>query len=184
MLTYRDTRALIETGLPEVTDSNRPNTLGYLPEGVAGIRATLNAMLYLTRQFLATLEIRDLAEAIIAGIPNKDYDGEIEAIQQWVRDNIRYTRDPYNVETLKTPLELIASRQGDCDDQALLVGTLAASIGFPVRYVAIGNNADRAYDHVYCEVKLGTVWVSVETTECVSIGWQPQSNIKPMIRHL
>jgi transglutaminase-like putative cysteine protease len=129
-----------------------------------------------------TLPIRNLAEAIVADIPNKDYAGEIAAIQKYVRDNIRYTRDPVTTETLKTPEELLISRQGDCDDQATLVAAIAMTIGFPVRFIAIGYIPGE-YEHVYAEVKLGTLWLSVETTEPVSIGWKPAKPLMYMERH-
>lgn len=159
------------------------SSLSALPEGAAGIRATLDAMIRAARDASATLEVRDLAERIIAAVPAKDYDGEIRAIQAWVKNHIRYTRDPYTVETLKLPHALLQAPQGDCDDQATLVGALALSIGFPVRFVAIGMSDPYIFEHVYAEVKLGTVWVSVETTEPVDIGWQPGNVAARMVRH-
>lgn len=166
-------------------DGAQHSTLAALPDGPAGVATTLNLMVRLTKQFSSNEVIRDLAEQIIADVPPKDYRGEIAAIQQWVKDHIRYTRDVWNVETLKTPLALLQSAQGDCDDQALLVAALAASIGFEPRFHAIGF-APFEYEHVFAEVKLGPSWVSVETTEPVPIGWipatpDPRAN---MIRHL
>ena len=129
----------------------------------------------------------DLAQSIVAGVPSKDYIGELVAIQTWVKNNVRYTRDPINLETLRTPqamLEAAQGPQGDCDDQATLVAALAMAIGFPARFVAIGTMQPGAFDHVFTEVKLGTVWVSVETTEPVDIGWQPPGVQARMIRHI
>lgn len=171
--------------LLELVRTQPPSSLSALPEGAAGIRHTLDRMIEQARIGSTTLEIRSLAERIIAGVGSKDFDGEISAIQHWVRNNIRYTRDPVTAEMLKDPIELLANPSGDCDDQATLVGALAMSIGFPVRFVAIGLYTPGAFDHVYAEVKLGTVWVSVETTEPVSIGWQPPENevLARMVRH-
>lgn len=160
------------------------SSLSALPEGAAGIRATLNAMIRAATDAAQTLEIRDLAESIIAAVPAKDYDGEIRAIQAWVKNHIRYTRDPYTVETLKLPHALLEAPQGDCDDQATLVAALALSVGFPARFVAIGVHEPGTFDHVYAEVRLGTVWVSVETTEPVDIGWQPAGVVARMVRHV
>ena len=165
------------------TNPAQISSLSALPEGAAGIRATLDAMIRASRQASITLPIRALAERIVQYVASKDYDGEIAAIQKWVRANIRYTRDPITTETLKTPQALLESPHGDCDDQATLVAALAMSIGFPARFVAIGCNQPEFFEHVYCEVKLGTVWVSVETTEPVDIGWQPAPICARMIRH-
>lgn len=159
------------------------SNLGYLPEGAAGVRATLDAMIRASRAASTTLPIRDLAENIIAGVPAKDYAGEIRAIQTWVRNNIRYTRDPVTAEALKIPSALLESPQGDCDDQATLVAALAMTVGFPARFVAVGCGDAGVFEHVFAEVKLGTVWVSVETTEPVPIGWQPDGVTARMVRH-
>lgn len=149
------------------------DTLRGIPEGIAGVRETLAAMRQAAIAAHTTLEVRDLAENIVSMVPAKDYKGEIEAIQDWVRGNIRYTRDPLYAETLKTPHALLEARQGDCDDQATLVAALALSIGFKPRFVAIGTHAPGIFEHVYTEVKLGTNWYSVETTEPVAFGWRP-----------
>jgi transglutaminase-like putative cysteine protease len=141
-------------------------------------------MIRAARTASTTLEIRDLAERIIANVPAKNYAGELAAIQRWTRSNIRYTRDPYTAETLKTPHALLESPQGDCDDQATLIGALALSIGFPVRFVAIGTVEPGVFDHVFCEVKLGTLWLSVESTEPVDVGWNPENVVARMVRHV
>ena len=151
----------------------RTDTLRGIPDGIGGVRATLAAMRQAAIQASVTLEIRSLAESIVENVPPKDFKGELEAIQDWVRTNIRYTRDPLYAETLKLPHALLEARQGDCDDQATLVAALSLSIGFKPRFVAIGTEQYGSFDHVYTEVKLGTQWVSVETTEPVSVGWRP-----------
>jgi len=124
-----------------------------------------------------------LAEQIVAAVPGKSWGGEAEAVQNWVRNNVRYTMDVADVETLKTPVALLYDRFGDCDDMALLAGTLLSSIGHPVRYVATGSNGSD-YDHVYMETRIGNNWMGVETTEDVALGWKPQSTILPMRRHV
>lgn len=132
-------------------------------------------MVRLTRQYKTDLTLRQLAENIVGGIPGKDWYGEIQAVQNWVRDNIRYTKDIYDAETLKTPLLLIQSRYGDCDDMSLLVGTLLNALGHPVRYVAIGTEQPGVFEHVFPETKVNLDrWISVETTENVALGWLPQ----------
>ncbi len=155
-----------------------------IPEGAAGIRATLKAMARAARDAETELPIRNLAESIIIAVAGKNYVGELAAIQNWVKRNIRYTRDPVNAETLKLPLALLESPQGDCDDQATLVAALVMTIGFPARFVAIGMIDPGVFDHVYTEAKLGTVWVSVETTEDVPVGWRPEGVIARMEWHL
>lgn len=165
-------------------DNVATDTLQGIPEGAAGTRATLSAMADAARAAHVTLEVRDLAESIIAAVDGKDFRGEVQAIQDWVKNNIRYTRDPIYVETLKLPAALLEARQGDCDDQATLVAALLMSIGFKARFVAIGTNAIGQFDHVYTEVRLGNGWLSVETTEPVEIGWRPQGVVSRMVEHI
>jgi transglutaminase-like putative cysteine protease len=158
-------------------------TLRAIPDGVGGIRATLDEMVSLTRQYRVNLMLRNLAEQIVVAVPGKSYFGEAAAIQQWVRDNIRYTGDIADVETLKTPDQLIVSRFGDCDDMSLLSGTLLQTLNHPVRYVAVGREPGN-FEHVFPETKIGNRWVAVETTEEVPLGWVPPDMPFRMVRHV
>jgi len=158
-------------------------TLAAIRNGAGGVRDTLDVMVALAKSYRTNLEIRNLAESLVRDIPQKDYWSEAEAIQRYVRDRIRYTQDTYDMEMLKTPLELLASRQGDCDDKSLLAATLLLSIGHPARFKAIGY-APGEYEHVYTETKIGDEWVSVETTEPVELGWIPRQPSSVMVRHI
>lgn len=159
-------------------------TLGILSSGVAGIRQTLNLMVSLVKQYRKNPQIRALAEQIIASVPEKDWVGEIRAVFEWVKCNIRYTQDVRDVETLKTPDATIYSEQGDCDDKSTLVATLLESIGYTTRFVAVGMNEIGVFDHVYAEVKLGTRWISMDTTELHPLGWTPPNPLARMERHV
>lgn len=140
-------------------------------------------MVRLTREYRTSLLLRNLAEQIVAAVPGKSYFGEAAAVQNWVRNNIRYTGDIAEVETLKTPEELFISRFGDCDDMSLFAGTLLQTLGHPVRYVAVGGDPG-IYEHVFPETKIGSRWVAVETTENVALGWVPPELIQRMVRHV
>lgn len=159
-------------------------TLTRIPEGAAGIAATLDAMVRLAKQWKTNPAIRATAERIVNSVSGKDYRGEIEAVQNWVRDNIRYTMDVRDVETLKTPYLTLTSYHGDCDDQSLLAATLLESIGYKTRFVAVGFGGADSYSHVFSEVLLGTKWVALETTEPVALGWRPDGIDVQIIRHV
>lgn len=181
--------ALLIAERPETTQ--RPEQRAQLcamPEGVAGIRYTLNAMSKMTRAFKTDPDIIELARSIVRAVPEKNYFQEASAIQTWVRDHIRYVRDVDGVETLATPLETLRQGAGDCDDKALLAGSLLAAIGFPVRYVAWAFESPDLFEHVYLEINMGRHrsghWLGVETTEPVAIGWKPDSPYPPMVAHV
>lgn len=148
------------------------STLYGLPDGPDGTRRTLEIMADLVRQYRKNDQIRQLAANLVKDVTPKDWIGEIKAIRDYVQNEIRYTRDVYDTETLHTPDEIIFRKHGDCDDKSLLVATLLQAIGHPARFVAIGFVPDE-YSHVYPETRIGTRWFTVETTEPVELGWIP-----------
>ena len=119
---------------------------------------------------------------IVARVPGKAYALEARAVQDWVRDNIRYTRDVNNVETIATPEKTMEFGQGDCDDQAVLVAALLESIGHPTRFRAIACGS-RRFNHVLTETKIGTRWLTLETTESWPMGHIPPNVRQSMIEH-
>ena len=159
-----------------------------IPDGAAGVSSTLNLMAHLVRQYKVNAGIRAIAEDIIRDVPAKDSAGEARAIFYYVRDMIRYTADVRDVETVKTPDAVIETAMGDCDDKSTLVATLLEAVGFTTRFVAIGFDSAGIFDHVLAQVRLGTRWVSLETTEPVEMGWQPwpYRELPPayMVRHI
>lgn len=101
-----------------------------------------------------------------AGVPPKDRRGEIRAVFDWVRRNVRYTRDIYRVETLHTARRMLALRAGDCDDMTILIGAMLMSTGHPVRLAIVGFRPDRphGYTHIYPEAHNGRRWIALDAT--------------------
>lgn len=155
-----------------------PQTLALLSDGVQGVKDTLYIMRDWVRASRADPTIRDKAANLVFYLPNKDWYGQIYNVWRFVKDNIRYIRDVYGVETLHYPAQVLAQGFGDCDDQAMLICALLQSIGHPCRFKAVGvaGNGDAAgeFSHVYAQTSLGNGWISLETTEDVNIGWEPQ----------
>lgn len=168
----------------QLSQSKRPDLAAVItiPEGKAGIVETLKIMRRIVRKEKSALSIRNMAVEIVSGMRGKNWRGEIEAIQQWVKNNIRYVRDVVDVETLHLPTTVLQTKSGDCDDQAILTASLLESIGHPTRFVAIGFAKDD-YSHVFTETRLGAVWLSVETTEPVAVGWQVPNAVSRLVIH-
>ncbi len=138
-----------------------------LPEGVAGVDATVQTMAKMAKGEYGSrsAKIRALAINIVnaAQVPNKDYFGMAKAIHEWVRDTIRYVRDPIgdgedgetlNQETLSYPEETAFNSQaGDCDDMTILEMALLGSLGLQSYPVVIGTQPGR-YSHVYLHIIL------------------------------
>ncbi len=130
--------------------------------------------------------IRRWTEKILSTKDVKSYDwvGEVEAIHNWVRDNIRYTHDPAGIEYLQTPptlLMLIEKGErpmGDCDDMSMLTLSMLKSIGYEVGLKVTSYKSDGAYQHVYGIVRVPVSKPSPEGYSVQNI-WLATDTIKP-----
>lgn len=137
-------------------DGDIPVSRSILPEGEAGVDATVEKMVEMAKgQYGArSAKIRALAINIVnaAKVADKDYFGMIRAIHNWVRDEIRYVRDPIGQETLSYPEEMaFNTRAGDCDDKSILEMALVGSLGIQSYPVVVGM-APGQYSHVYVHI--------------------------------
>lgn len=110
-----------------------------------------------------------------AGIAPNDYLGELNAVFTAVRDQIRYTRDPVNIEALQTPAYTLKIKTGDCDDKSTLLCSMLESIGHPSRlsYRVIGTKPGAGYSHVYVVANIGKKQIPLDPTpSTVPMGWQ------------
>lgn len=150
--------------------------LSMIPSGRPGIVETLKAMRALVREGKKALPVRSLAVYLVQGCQPKDYACEVQKCFEYVRDRIRYIQDITNVETLHSAEKVLEYGAGDCDDKCILLASLLESIGHPTKFVAIGFQPG-IFSHVYLETKIGDSWVSLETTENVEAGWEPEKSI-------
>ena len=143
-----------------------------ISDGVAGVDDTIRAMRALVNQCKTDLTIRQAATSVAFLQPEKDEAAEVQAVFDYVRDHIRYTRDIHGVETLMTPPQTLASRLGDCDDQSCLLACMLESIGYPTRFVVAGYNGN-GFEHVYLQAWVNSRWISMDPTEPYPMGWEP-----------
>jgi len=140
----------------------------------------------LVKQYKTVPVIRELALKITGRVPGKSWPGEAAAVQDWVRDNVRYVRDVAGVETLQSPVQTLRLKQGDCDDHSTLTASLLAAIGHPTRFIAFGFSKGH-YAHVLTQTKVGSKWLPLETTENWAFGEIPkdvsQSIVERMTHH-
>jgi len=80
--------------------------------------------------------VRGLVEEIVRDLWPHDYLSEYAACLNWARANIRYSRDPRTIEQVKDAATTIDTKTGDCDDMAVVIGTMVGTIGAQVRLVA------------------------------------------------
>jgi transglutaminase-like putative cysteine protease len=163
--------------------------LALIPDGIAGVAETLNAMSAFVRLYKKFPAIRTLALQIAApagqgwGARDAQWIAQIGAIFEWVRSNIAYVQDITDVETLQTPAATIQMGGGDCDDQVTLLCALLEAAGFHTRMVACGFVEDQ-FEHVFAQVQLPdqSRWFSLDPTEPYAMGWKPPGIVSVMTK--
>lgn len=112
-----------------------------------------------------------------AGIAGHDALGEIRALFEFCRDQVRYTRDPVGVELLQSPARILRERAGDCDDKSTLLVALLRAIGHPAtlafRAIAANPFFPGVYSHVYVIARFGGREIPLDPTPPrARVGWQ------------
>jgi len=144
-----------------------------IPFGDAGTDATVKEMEKMIRDGVKDPLIRETAIGIVRGLPGKDYLGEIFRIYNWVKQNVRFTRDPVSLELLQSAMRTLKEKVGDCDDYTVLLSTLLQALGHATRIKTIATRAGE-YHHVYPEVKYRDEWIPLDATQKqASLGWEP-----------
>ena len=112
---------------------------------------TLAVMVRLARAAQARLDLRRFALSRVARVTPRDGLGELASLYYWVLCHVRYVRDGRTVEEVGSPEAVLENGQGDCDDMAVLLASLAGHLGYRSRFVAVGF-AGRPASHVFVEV--------------------------------
>lgn len=158
---------------PEIPISQQSR---YLSDGEPGIFETVGIMRALVNDWKKSPALRQAAMGVIFMEPAQDDCAEVQALFNFVRDNVRYTRDVNGIETLATPDKTLAMRVGDCDDQSVLLATLLESVGYPTKFV-IEAYDDAGWAHVYLMTYCDDQWIALDPTEQVAAGWYPPNAV-------
>jgi transglutaminase-like putative cysteine protease len=143
-------------------------------EGDAGIAQTIRWMRHFAQKGAADPQIRQLALYIVQDVPNKDSQGEINAIYSWVKQQIKF-RGEYQ-ETVQAPEVTLKFRAGDCDCISTLIAALLGSIGYKIEFKTVAVRGSRDYSHVYVRVMDPNTgrWTALDTTvPQATPGWEP-----------
>jgi hypothetical protein len=142
-----------------------------------GTAATLRVMAQLVTETIAQSQTRECALQVVGTVNAANQADAIMGIREFVRSHMRLVADPG--ELLVRPDRMLYDiytrgwTAGDCDDAAMLVASLLGSIGFNVRFRAIGPRGDGSYAHVFCEVLRPAnppKWVPIDTTVTYTHG--------------
>lgn len=119
-------------------------------------------------------------EVRTAAINAMQEDNEITSIFNWAKANFRYVADPYGKERFCSPAKLLEQLQEqgfmaeDCDSAALLMASLAGSIGYEVRLGLIDCDFDNELDHAIASVRVSDGWLDLDLTLDKPMGWVEQ----------
>jgi hypothetical protein len=137
-----------------------------IPEGDPGTAATIEQMRRLIDHGMKDPVVHELAAEIIkaAGVRAFDFLGEARAVYNWVRANIRFTRDVRGKETLHAAREIIRLGIGDCDDFTILICSLMSTVGAKCSIITISSDPriPETFSHVYPEVSVNGRWVTMD----------------------
>lgn len=162
---------------------NIPVSYHMLPGGAKGTDETVRLMARMAggRYGSRSPKIRAAALNIIrdANVREKDYHGEGMALAKWVRDNIRYLKDPLGQETLAHPEEtMFNSLAGDCDDQSVLTAALLGAVGIPTRFKVMGVTP-AMFSHVYLQMCPKDRWITIDPIMSDKpIGWEAPKRVR------
>jgi hypothetical protein len=159
--------------------------LGPIPKGYPGTKRTVEHIKALIRAGAKDFYVRQKAIDVLLerGVIPKDYREEIKALFEWVQQSVRYTKDPFRVEVLHSARRMLELRAGDCDDMAILLGSMLEAIGHPVRIVLVGPDPlrPRLFTHVYLEAYDRGQWIPLDATMPYPMGWAPRGLVKEVI---
>lgn len=106
--------------------------------------------------------LNDLASSIV-GKQRAGY-GQVAAIEQWLRDELKYTRGSSNTQT--SAVETAKSREGVCRDFAHLGIALTRSLNIPARMVVGYLYQLEPMDlHAWFEAFVGNRWFTFDGTQ-------------------
>jgi len=157
------------------------------PDGFAGTKYTIEKMRELARKGKVNPIILRAARTVIRNCPEKDYESEGECIYNYVRQNVRYTRDPMDVELLQAPEVTLREASGDCDDVSILIASLAEAVGMEAAFLTIKANKNLPYDftHVFPIIRTQKGWRGADPTVAHAyFGWIPPEATDPKKRKI
>lgn len=148
------------------------------PRGERGTLHALRLMAAFCKRDAANTELRAVAQKIIEGVAGHDFNSEIRALYSFARDQIKYRKDPVEVERVQDALRTLQFRSGDCDDKVVLLVTLLAVCGHRAR-LCVSGPVPGKWTHVYCEVATPQGWLPLDPTpEAAQPGWQTNAPAK------
>lgn len=154
-----------------------------IPGGLAGTQATIEAMRHKAVECSRHRRLVELARWIVEEVDRKDGDAEAEALFDWVREHVRYVKDPVGLEYVTGACDTIfVVAQGDCDDHAVVMAALAMALGHRAAFRTVAADPTRPAEasHVYAMILTPEGWKAADTAEGDYFGWEPPGTSNPV----
>lgn len=127
-----------------------------IAEGDAGVRQTVAHMADLIREGVAQPLVRETVTEIVGGLGPNSFIDQIYAVREWCAQHVHFLRDPSGVELLHSPEWLLRTIHAngaayvDCDDAAILAGSLCGAVGMQVALVTVAFLDNAApFSHIW-----------------------------------
>lgn len=154
--------------------------------GIGGNAQALAHMALMVRRDCRNEDLRNFViQNVVRRVKGHDFAGEIEACFEFVRDNIRYTRDPVTVERLADAVTTLRTRAGDCKSKAVLLATMLAILGQQPFFLVLSqepwsNDPQWEFSHVYVGLMFppGHFMPLDPTPEESKVGWQGEAMVR------
>ncbi len=147
-----------------------------LSSGHQGTYETVSQIRRLVQEGRVDPLIRRTAVRVVrqAGAAPRDTLAEAEALFEFVRNRLVFTRDPVGVEQLTTARGLLLDHDdADCDEYTTLLCSLATSIGIPARLKVVRKGTSGPWRHIYSELAISGQWTPADPTHPVNpLGWE------------
>jgi len=142
-------------------------------------RQTAHTLLKIGEQEVRTTPVLYTARLIVRRLYARDDINDALACLWFVRHNVKYQRDPRDIELVFGPVEMIrlikyhGGFSEDCDSKALLVYALVRALGIRARLVCAGftpgsDRLDHVFTQIYYEGKhpfsYNGLWLTLDPT--------------------
>jgi transglutaminase-like putative cysteine protease len=156
-----------------------------IPDGVAGIRVTMQRMANIARRAIRDERFIILVRQLTRGLPPADKMAEAKAIFDWGATNIRYVKDPVGIEMIMHPNRLVELGAGDCDDLSIFMGAAFESLGIQARFVAVESRLNAGYNHVYPQGFIDGQWITFDlASPRPTVGVSVPSVTEPLVQDI
>lgn len=123
-------------------------------------------------------DVRAFTESILPPLFDNDIEGQLRAVTNYVKTNVKYLSDPEGTEYVISPLVLMQRIEkqgyayGDCDDHCLLHAAMVRSLGIDERIIGVKQGPTSTYfDHVIVQAPLDGQLIDIDL--CSKMAPQP-----------